>query len=484
VDVFESPASAATVAHALPPGALIGHATQRTGEAGRRVRMTSRIAAFVVWSVALGNLGVVVWLWLHGGNLGLAEESIGGLLTSLGRLTALIGTYLVLLQVLMLARIPILERAVGFDRLTVWHRRNGKLAITLVVAHVPLIIVGYALTMQSPLGAEIRQIYSSFPGMVTATIGTAVLIAVVVSSLVIARRRLSYEAWYLVHLASYAGILLAYFHQIPTGNELSANASQRGYWYGLYAATIVLLVVFRVLAPLARYRRHGLRVAEVRRESRDVVSVYIEGRGLERLGARGGQFFIWRFLSRGRWWQAHPFSLSSAPDGRRLRITVKDLGDFTSALGDLRPGTRVMADGPFGSFTAERCSDRGVVLIAGGIGIAPLRAMLDEFVARGQPVTVIQRARSETELVLRYELVARAIAGTVRLIEVVSDCAREPGHELLGDRHLRELVPDIESHDVFVCGPPRMMSHVRTTLRSMGIPARHIHSEHFSFAVN
>jgi predicted ferric reductase len=143
--------------------------------------------------------------------------------------------------------------------------------------------------------------------MITATIGTALLVAVVVSSVVIVRRRLRYETWYAVHLAAYAAIALAWFHQIPTGNELAYDNLAADYWRALYVATLALIVGFRVLAPLAKSFRHGFRVDEVIHETPGVVSVHIAGRGLERLDARAGQFFLWRFLDRKRWWSSHPF---------------------------------------------------------------------------------------------------------------------------------------------------------------------------------
>lgn len=436
-----------------------------------------------LWAGAAGNGAAVLWLWLHGGGVSLAG-TLGGLFTSLGRVTALLGTYLVLVQVVLLARVPWLERRVGFDRLTVWHRRNGKIAISLVVLHVPLIILGYSLTDQTSLGKEISSLYSSYPGMVTATIGTVVLAGVVVSSLLVIRRRLRYEAWYFVHLTVYTGILLAYFHQVPTGNEFSANAVQRDYWYALYALAIALLVGFRLLMPALGFWRHRLRVVEVRRESPNVVSVYMQGRALDRLGGRGGQFFLWRFMTRARWWQAHPFSLSAAPDGRTLRITVKAVGDFSGLVGELAPGTAVIAEGPFGTFTPTRSSGRGAALIAGGIGITPLRAMLEELIAHGEPVTLIHRVLDETELVFRDEIADYARDGAVEVINVVGDHLGDEGARLLDSTHLLQLVPDLAERDVFVCGPPAMMRYVRDGLASIGVPARNIHSERFALAMD
>jgi len=313
--------------------------------------------------------------------------------------------------------------------------------------------------------------------MITATVGTAMLLGVVATSLVIVRRRLSYEWWYAVHLLAYAGIALSWFHEIPTGNELVLDHAAADYWRGLYIATIAVLVVFRLGMPLYQLLRHRLWVAEVIEESPDVVSLRIVGRRLDRLRAEPGQFFLWRFLDRRRVWSAHPFSLSAAPDGTSVRITVKALGDHTARLGGVRPGTRVLAEGPFGVFTesARRRRDK-VLLIAGGIGITPIRSMVERM--RGD-VVVIFRAMSDGDLVFKRELDELAARSGLVVHYVVGD-HRGEGARLLSPEHLSELVPDAADRDVFLCGPPAMTDAISRNVRAAGVPRRHVHVERFA----
>ena len=205
---------------------------------------------------------------------------------------------------------------------------------------------------------------------------------------------------------------------------------------------------------------HGLRVVRVIEEGPGVTSIEIGGRRLERLRARSGQFFTWRFLTRDRWWEAHPFSLSAAPDGKRLRITVKGVGEYTAALRALRPGTRVIAEGPFGAFTAAARRRRRVLLIAGGVGITPIRALGHE------------------DVILRDELDALARTRGAELHYVIGD---HRDGELLSPGHLQALVPDIAERDVYVCGPPAMTDATRASLDRSGVARGHIVTERFAF---
>jgi predicted ferric reductase len=449
--------------------------TLRTRSYPRVGRVAIGVAA---WTIVLGNTAGIVWLWWHGGNV-TKVHSTGEALTSAARITGLLSAYLALVQVVLLARLPWLEQLVGFDRLIWWHRWNGHACIDLVLAHVVLSVWGYSLMDRISLSKEISTMLNGgiYPGMITATVGTVLLMAVVYTSVVIVRRRLRYEWWYLVHMTAYAGIALAWFHQIPTGNELVLDRVAADYWRGLYAATLALLVLYRVAIPVANAFRFRMRVSAVIPEAPGVVSLRIGGRALHRLNAQPGQFFLWRFLAPGRWWASHPFSLSEAPRGDSLRITVKALGDFSSAIGRVKPGTRVVAEGPFGIFTeAARRRDK-VVLIAGGIGITPIRALIEQIEG---DVVVLYRVLAQDDIVFLEELDRLGRERGLRIEYVVGDHATPDGSRLLSAEHLHELLPDIVEREVYVCGPPAMTNAIAKNVRRAKVPARHVHAERFA----
>jgi predicted ferric reductase len=453
-------------------------ASPRASSLTRPLTGRRAVTLALLWAVVAGNAGLMIWLWIHGGNVS-EHLTTGELLTSLARITGLLGAYSALLQVLLLARLPAVERLVGFDRLTVWHRWNGHACLDLVLAHVVLSVWGYALMDKISLPKEVTTMLGGgiYPGMITATIGTALLVAVVVTSVVIVKRRLRYEAWYAVHILAYASIALAWFHQIPTGNELVLDRVAADYWRALYLVTLGLLVGFRILAPLLKAVRHRLRVVDVVVEGPGIVSLRIGGHALDRLEAQPGQFFLWRFLDRKRWWAAHPFSLSEAPDGDSLRITVKALGDFSGRLAEVAPGTRVVAEGPFGVFTAAARRREKVALIAGGIGITPIRALMEDM--SGDVVVIYRVVRAE-DVIFRNELEELARERGLRLVFVVGDHATEDGARLLSPDHLQELIPDIADRQVYVCGPPALTEVLERNVRRAHVPPRFIHTEKFA----
>ena len=442
----------------------------------RRRAATHAVALFVASAIYLGNIVALVWIWVDNGNL--TMHTTADLLARTAGLAGLIGAYLALIQVVLLSRLPILERLAGFDRLTQWHRWNGHLCIDLVIVHVVLQIQGYSMPTHRSFGDEFWTMVAqgAFPGMITATVGTVLLLGVGWSSFVIARRRLPYEVWYAVHLTAYAGIALAWFHEIPTGGDLALNPGAARYWRILALVTLAT-VAWRVLAPIVSAFRYRLKVVDVIDEGGGATSLRIAGRRLERLGAVPGQFFLWRFLTRGHWWSAHPFSLSEAPDGKTFRITAKSVGNHTSRMRAISLGTRVVAEGPFGDFTERSRRREKVLLVAGGIGITPVRALLERM---DGDVVAIYRALAAQDIVFAQELAELEQERGVKVHYVVGDHAAPDGHLLLSPEHLGELVPDLAEREVYLCGPPAMTDVTRKRLRAAGVPRRRLHVERFA----
>jgi predicted ferric reductase len=445
----------------MAPASRATHASARTRRS---------LARGALIGVAVANGAAIVLLWLTADGL-TDVRSTADALSSAGRIAALLGAYLSLLAVVLLARVPALERAVGFGRLTIWHRYAACGCLALLLAHTVLTTAGLTLGDRTSLTSEIGRLIGQYPGVITATAGLVLLVAVGLISARRARRRLRYETWYVAHLYTYLAIALAFSHQIATGRDFVGNPSGRAYWIALYLATLGTLVAFRIVRPLILAGRHRLRVERVVEETPGAVSVEVSGSGLERLRAQPGQFFLWRFLTRGRWWQAHPFSLSAAPDGRRLRITAGAAGDFSAGLRDIRPGTFVLAEGPLGAFTAAAAGAGPVAMIASGTGITAIRALLESI--QGEVTLLYRPTDPAGQILFREELDELAALRGARIVYLTGD------DRALSSDAIARHIPDISRRDVFVCGSPAMVAATRENLLRAGCRRRQIFTEQF-----
>jgi predicted ferric reductase len=428
-------------------------------------------AAVVLAGVGLGATAALTITAETSGEL----TAAGGLATFAGNVTGLVGTYLALLMVLLVSRIPVIERVLGQDGLLRWHRRLAPWPISLLVAHAVLITVGYAQAAQAGPWHEAATLVLSYPDILAATVGLALMCMAGVISIRAIRVRVRREVWWTVHLYLYLALAISFAHVIVLGPSFVGHPLTRVVWSVAWAGTAGLVLAYRVGLPVVRSFRYRLRVAEVRPEGPGVVSVICYGEHLDRLAVSGGQFFFWRFLTRDMWWQAHPYSLSSLPQPPYLRLTVKAVGDHSAALARIRPGTPVAIEGPYGTFTRHAQVRSHALLIAAGIGVTAVRSLLEDLPRSARPVVVLRATRPE-DLALGAE---------------VADLVKRRGgqlHQLTGnraqatvdERSLRRLVPDLKERDVYVCGPEAFVTDVVQVAQFLGVPDEAIHHEAFA----
>ena len=302
-----------------------------------------------------------------------AIDAPGGIETAAGQLLGLAGSYLLLVMLVLISRLPWLEGVLGQDRLVRWHRRLGPWPIVALGAHAVLITVGYA--EQSAIGPwhELGILLRSYPDVLMATVAFGLLVMAGVSlfravRLEDARTRpggpcTCTPIWRSPSPSPTSS---------PTASRSSATPWRALFWVTIWAATAGVVLVYRVALPIWRTLYHRLRVVEVRQEGPGVVSVICSGRHLERLPVAGGQFLQWRFLRPGMWWQAHPYSLSALPSPPYLRVTVKVARRLLGARSPRcrsAPGWRSKAPTAPSRPTARR-GDK-VLLVAAGVGRHP-----------------------------------------------------------------------------------------------------------------
>lgn len=450
--------------------------------------------AEVLWPVAIGTVLVVVFMWVDDqGPQRLADGATR--LDSIGLLTGLLSSDLLLLQVVMLARIPWVERAWGHDLLARRHGWLGFASFWLMIVHV----VAFAL-VRLPEGSRsvahvLWQVFVRDPWMVWASIGTLLLVAVVVTSMGSVRRRLRYESWHLLHLYAYVGVAFALPHQIFDGPDFRSPFRQI-YWWGLYIAAAGAILAFRIGQPLWRSWVHQLRVTSVTNEAPGVVSVVVEGRRLDRLRTRSGQFFIWRFLDGPGWTRGNPYTISAAPTDDRLRVTVRADGVGSGRTGRLRVGTRVLIEGPYGTMTAAMRRRPRLLLMAAGVGITPIRALLEDTPYEVGDTTLIYRFTEPGHAIFADEIRSIAASRGVAVHWLTgsrrADDSWQSSTNRVADRAadgiadddaaaLRTLVPDLGQHDIFVCGPSAWTAAVRRAARHNGVRREQIHTETFAW---
>nr|WP_217184809.1 ferredoxin reductase family protein [Streptomyces sp. AC495_CC817] len=427
-------------------------------------------ARWALWTFVVGNLAIVEILFVTTGT------GKNGVLT-VAKFFGLHAAVLMLFQLLLVARLPWLDRRIGMDRLTVWHRWVGFTLLWTLLTHAVLVVLGYA-RLDDASTAKTFFALAGVPASLLGMLAAAIVVVVAAVSARGVRRRLRYETWHGLHLLLYLALGLAFVHQLLETTTFASSAFAWAYWWTLWLFAFGALVAGRIVLPVWRNAYHRFQVAAVVPESDDVVSVHVTGRHLDRLPARAGQFCVWRFPGHNHWWLANPFSLSAAPDGRTLRLTAKAVGSGSAGLRELPVGSRAFVEGPYGAFTSLHRTRPGALLIAGGVGITPVRSLLEEE-ATGD-VVVLYRVRSERDAVLVDEVRALVAARGGRLHLLTG--RRGEGTPPFAPGSLRSLVPDITERDVYVCGPPSMTAAVLGALRDLAVPRRQVHAERFGLA--
>jgi predicted ferric reductase len=452
------------------PEAIPRGPKRRLGTLHRAVAPKPNLPFFYTALAAGGlGMGLVIGLPIVDGTLSELHLQ-GGLAMFIGSTTGMAGTYLALLMVVLASRTPALERVLGQGGVMHWHKRLAPYPIVLLSLHAVFLTLAYAEVAKKGVWREAAVIINTFPSMVTATVALGIMIAIGLISIRQVRERVPRESWWLLHLTMYVALILAFAHELALGPSFVGHPLARECWTVAWLVAGALVLTFRVGYPALRSYRFQLRVAAVKPEGPNVVSVILEGRHLERLPISGGQFFEWRFLTPQTWWQAHPFTVSALPQPPYIRLTAKGVGNFSRSLAHVKVGTKVAIEGPYGSFTTHARRRSDVLLIAGGIGVTALRSVLEDLPVKSRPVVVLRASRDEDLVLLdEIEKLVRHRKGVL--------------HQLVGGRDdvqldaIRTLVPDMARRDVFVSGSEGFVRAVAEMARRAGVPVEALHQE-------
>ncbi len=433
---------------------------------------------FLCLAIAL-TLGIVIYFWLINSS-GLLFQGTAEACLALGRLFGLLAVYCILLQLLLIGRVSWIEKIVGHDRLSHLHHLNGLMAWIFIIFHPILIITSYALVGKISFLHQFIIFVSSYPKIPFALAAWILFIVIIITSINLIKRKIKYEYWMLIHLFVYVAILLAFSHQLKFGGDLQ-NKLFASYWYILYFFAFGNLIIFRAAVPIYKSYTQDYKIDRIVRETHNVVSIYIKGKDLQKLSIKPGQFMIFRFLSKGFWWEAHPFSVSNINTKKEIRISIKSVGDFTSKINHIKPETKVLIEGPYGRFTDAISTKDKFLLIAGGIGVTPIRTIIESLSSNKKDVILIYSNRTKEDILFKKELSKIAKRKNVKIYYIVtSDKAWKGDSRRLNLEVIQHYIKDIQDRDSYICGPPRMIESIKKSLQSIGIPRRQIHYEKFS----
>ena len=289
-----------------------------------------------------------------------------------------------------------------------------------------------------------------------------------------------------MHLLSYVAVAAAFPHQLSVGAIFSEGTFERVYWIALYVLAFGSIATFRFIEPAVSSLRHRITVSGVAEISPGVTSIHLRGHDLRALGSVGRQFFIWRFWTGRTWWHSHPISLSAMPTSNSARITVRDLGKGSSRITSVPVGTRVSIEGPYGIFSDVARTSPRLAIIAAGIGVTPVRALLESAKIAPGEATVLLRAGNRDETYLWDEIGDIAAAKGAVMYSMI-------GHRSRGESTwmseadarrgvtLESTFPNLAQSDLYICGPGAWLDSVVADARAAGIPEHQIHAERFDW---
>lgn len=397
-----------------------------------------------------------------------------------------VGLALMGLQFAVVSRFGSVNAPYGLDAVLQYHRAISFVALTFVVAHPAIIMIRDTaqLELLNPLTAPWRARF----GLAS----VVALLVLVATSLWRTRFRLSYEWWRVLHgVLAVVIVVTALAHMALVGYYVD-GPWKRGFWIVMSLALVALLVNIRIVKPI-RLLRRPWRVESVRAEPGDTWILTLAPDGHAGMRFNPGQF-SWIRIDRTPFSiHENPFSMSSSADRTDvIEFTIASAGDFTSSLGDVRPGTRAHVDGPYGVFTYELNEGPEFVFVAGGVGIAPILSMLRTMADRSdrRPCLLLYANPSWDEVAHRDELDRLAEELDLRVVHVLETPPTEEDRDagapadaeigLVDDAILdRHLGAGQHRARYFICGPPPMIRAVEELLTARDIPGEHVDHERF-----
>ncbi|MFZ6015653.1 MAG: ferric reductase-like transmembrane domain-containing protein [Patescibacteria group bacterium] len=424
------------------------------------------------WIIIAGLAIIAVILWFLAPTYPPHFSSFDATLANLGQIAGLVGAVLLSLNFILSTRLKSLEKIFkGLNDVYIKHELLGRIAVILLLAHPLLLISKYASwSLNDILGFLLPGKYWDVNYGILALAWMVILIVITLYL------RPRYDIWKITHKFMGLALILAGLHIWLIPSHTATYLPLRFYILILIALAIAAYTYKTLLGWLVA-PKIKMEVIEVKLLNHNVTEVTLKPK--TKFDFESGQFCFISFDDKNLGRESHPFSFVSAPHESAIRIAIKDLGDYTKLIKQLKPGATAKVEGPFGIFNYKNSRLRQQIWIAGGIGITPFQSMAEDLLKRkaDYEVDLFYAANDEEDAVYidRLREISRELKAKFR---VHDHFFNEKG--FLSADEVNTKATGVKDKDIFICGPPKMMDMMASQLQQLGVEKEMLHMERFS----
>jgi len=402
--------------------------------------------------------------------LGLRFLNLNSISTSLGQITGLVGMVLFSINLILASRFKFLDKYFkGLDKVYRKHSKIGSISFSLLLFHPIFLVIKYIAISTR----EAALFFVPFINM-PITWGIIALFIMIVVLGITFYIKIKYHIWKMSHKFMTLAFVFAVLHIIFISSDISRNSFLR-YYILILAFTGLFMVTRKTFLEKFPLNKYKYNIKNVVKLNENVLEIEMEPIN-KKMAFKSGQFAFFSFKGEGVSSESHPFSISSSSNDNNLKITVKNLGDFTSLLGNLKIGDNVLIDGPYGDFSYKNANNKNQIWIAGGIGVTPFLSMMKGL---------------ESDYNVDFYYCVNEEKEAINLNEINEFMQKNPNFKFtLWDSVFKGYInsgsilntgTEIHNKDIFLCGPKVFMESLKNQFIELKVDSEKIHYENFSF---
>jgi predicted ferric reductase len=440
-------------------------------------------------SIVLIPLGIVIKLSLP----------VRPFLDQLSSSLAILGFNIILLEFLISGRIRSLSKLLGVDWILQAHQLIARTAAVFLVAH-PLLYTLPTTPSFTNLAPSASHLGLDATSALSGFLALAALVVLIGLAITRHGSEIKYEQWRLSHAVMSVLIVLLGFHHTTHAGRFSQETAMLRYWQVSLGIALLSLAWVYIARPFIQ-KLNAYEVSSVKEVAHRIFELSIHSKRNRHFKYEAGQF-AWLKLNNSLPLFENPFSISSAPgncqDQQTIQFLIKDVGDFTSQIKNLKPGALAYLDAPYGNFGKSSLDSHQnkIVMIVGGVGIAPIISLLRSIEATNnlalleKEIHIIYGNRIQEQMLDLEKMINLTSFKNLRITPIIS----EPNNQWTGISGVLDVITlekvlhsygsgklNIKQTRFYVCGPAEMIDSVERALETMGAPFSHIESEKFQY---